>query len=252
MDIYGNVENRVITNYGDCTIELDGQGDPTGDIEINNVSAMDRQTITAVLGPNDEEAFDNRGNALYQEIVLDNYDFETSSFGFGSLRSIENFGYDFHDRMAASVVTTYGDEAATLFVSREDISYSVYDEFGNARIQEITGFLDEAAQDVKEFKRIESFYDAADRKWAYSGWANGATILTYTNNETDRVLIDRKDIDYGDYDLFGNVEIQTVDTSRDALGEDRVERQVVTNIFDEVSDWVQRGWEDRTIIEKYT
>jgi hypothetical protein len=222
VDSQGNVYRSVITRYADCDIANDGTGDitPTAGTEI------DRQTINVVdVDPADSYSnlFDARGNALQQRIVKESWDSVAGGLVYTEAQTVINSGYDIHDRVGGSVIRKYAvNTVGTIgtFLERQDISYSNYDEWGNAGFTAISRYGDTAATDELDYKEITSSYEPdADRddtyRWRAKGLASYSSVLTYdkkaTSAESPRSLIEEQNITYLAYDIYGNaLEQETV------------------------------------------
>jgi len=108
----------------------------------------------------------------------------------------------------ASVIYTYTDDMKTELIDRQDIDYVDYDKYGNALYQTISSWTNEVGTVAKDYKEIVNIYTANEEMWDRRGLADESIIRTYTSG--GGLLVERQDIDYIEYDQYGNVIHQTV------------------------------------------
>ncbi|MDD5488949.1 MAG: hypothetical protein PHH49_08355, partial [Candidatus Omnitrophica bacterium] len=172
IDADGNVGTTTITKYASRL----GTDVMAGAINPDPLAAIDKQVITT-------SSFDDRGNALEQNILK--YYYESGSFVFGEAQHVRNSGHDIHDRTANSTITTYSDESMATVTSRQDIEYLSYDRYGNALSQRIMKYtVDEATGEAtvySGYSEITNVYGdpAAQRR----GNATLTTVVTYSSSD---------------------------------------------------------------------
>ncbi|RKY42786.1 MAG: hypothetical protein DRP85_01895, partial [Candidatus Makaraimicrobium thalassicum] len=149
----GNVKRSEIVKYsGRAETDIDGGA-------ITPEGMIDRQVIEVVrLDGSLGSAFDLRGNATEQKISK--YYWEDGSWRLGEAQTIQNFGYDIHDRVSRSIVRNYGQEDLTEFRDMQNITYLEYDRFGNSLEQTIDTYTTEDIDpaNILNHKRITSSF----------------------------------------------------------------------------------------------
>ncbi|MDD4957582.1 MAG: hypothetical protein PHQ61_08100, partial [Candidatus Omnitrophica bacterium] len=168
----GNVGTSTITKY---SARL-GTDTMTGAINPDPATAIDKQVITT-------SSFDERGNALAQDILR--YYYESGTFKFSEAQHIVNAGHDIHDRAATSVITSYSDVAMTTQTGKQDITFSSYDRYGNVLTQVVRKYaVDEATGKATLYagkSEITNVYgDAIAQR---RGNATQTTTVTYNSSD---------------------------------------------------------------------
>ena len=122
-------------------------------------------------------------------------------------QSITNSGYDFHDRVAHSSITTTN--ALGVFVDRQEINYVSYDQFGNVVDQTVERY--DQTDALIDYKVINNVY--SDPVAAKKGNATHTTINRYSSKDTldTTTLIERQEISNKSFDAIGNVVDQEVE-----------------------------------------
>ncbi|MDD5489015.1 MAG: hypothetical protein PHH49_08685, partial [Candidatus Omnitrophica bacterium] len=174
IDADGNVGTTTITKY---SARL-GTDTMDGAINPDPATAIDQQVITTT-------SFDDRGNALEQDILR--YYWETDAFAFGEAQHITNAGHDIHDRAATSSITSYSDVDMSVVTGKQDIAYSSYDRYGNVLSQTVSKYtVDEATGEATVYAgytEITNVYgDAVAQR---RGNATQTTVITYNSSDTE-------------------------------------------------------------------
>ncbi|MDD3906008.1 MAG: hypothetical protein PHS46_05700, partial [Candidatus Omnitrophica bacterium] len=182
--------------------------------------------------------YHSSGVALKQIIVT--YANETSTDPIG-VKVIENSSINSQGNIGTTVITTY--EGATIAengtgvitptdpVKRQVYTNLTFDARGNALTQElVTEVYEDSTWGFSEAQEITTTYDVHDR-------STHSIILNYTSaDKAAREFIDMQDISYNNYDSFGNVVNQTIDTYSTSTVDSTsfVNRKVIINTYTDV------------------
>ena len=99
----GYVGTSIVTTYSGAQVDVNGGIKVSGE--------LNKQVVTT-------SSFDNRGNALNQDI--EKYYFDSGTEIFYEHQAVKTSGYDFHNYASSSTVTSYKDESSDNIAETQD------------------------------------------------------------------------------------------------------------------------------------